>query len=68
VAEALVPDISRDCGGVEADGGGRGHTNRVQVAARITSEDHRPGCSILDTKTKMVKFNVNRIITAETLN
>ena len=63
-----MPDVRADGGvGVEAASWG-GHTDRVQVAERVTPEDHRLGFPILDRKAKIVKFNVNRIVTTESFN
>jgi hypothetical protein len=39
--------------------------DRVQVTIGITAQDHLLCAPILNRKTKMIKFNINRIITAE---
>jgi glycine/D-amino acid oxidase-like deaminating enzyme len=59
-----MPDICRDgCEGVQATVE-RGHADRVQVAGGVTAEDHPPGLPVLYRKAKMIKFHINRIITA----
>ena len=64
----MMPDVGADGGeGVQAASWWR-HTDRVQVASGVTSEDHLPGEPILDRKTKVVKLNINRIIATESFN
>jgi hypothetical protein len=68
VPKSLVPDVGAGGdGGVEA-AGWRGHADGVQIATGVTSEDHRLGLPILDRETKVIKLNINRIISTECFN
>ena len=64
MTQTSVPEInaggeSNRCGG----GGGR-RMHRIELVEAVTSVKYHPGSSILDTKTKLVKFNSNRIFTS----
>ena len=68
MTQTSVPEIdasgeSNRCGG----GGGR-RVHRIELVGAVTSVKYHPGSSVLDTKTKLVKFNSNRIFTSETTN
>ena len=64
MTQTSVPEIdaggeSNRCGG----GGGR-RMHRIELVEAVTSVKYHPGSSILDTKSKLVKFNSNRIFTS----
>ena len=59
VLEIDVGGESSRCGG---GGGGRKH--RIELAEAVTSVKYHPGSSVLDTNTKIVKFNSNMIFTS----
>ena len=59
VAKALVPKV----GGAGKESLRSGDM-RIEVVVAITSENHRAGTMILDRKTKIIKVNVNRIVTS----
>ena len=68
MTQTSVPEIdasgeSNRCGG----GGGR-RMHRIELIEAVTSVKYHPGSSVFDTKTKLVKFNGNRIFTSETTN
>ena len=68
MTQTSVPKINASgvrnrCGG----GGGR-RMHRIELIGAVTSVKYHPGSSVLDTKTKLVKFNSNRIFTSETTN
>ena len=42
--------------------------HRIELVEAVTSVKYHPGSSVLDTKTKLVKFNSNRIFTSYTPN
>ena len=61
MTQMSMPEIdaggeSNRCGG----GGGR-RMHRIELVGAVTSVKYHPGSSILDTKTKIVKFNSNKI-------
>ena len=39
--------------------------HRIELVGAVTSVKYHPGSSVLDTKTKLVKFNSDRIFTSE---
>ena len=62
--QTSVPEVdasgeSNRCGG----GGGR-RMHRIELVEAVTSVKYHPGSSVLDTKSKLVKFNSNRIVTS----
>ena len=63
VAEIDTGGESNRCGG----GGGR-RMHRIELVEAVTSVKYHPGSSVFDTKTKLVKFNGNKIFTSETTN
>ena len=40
----------------------------IELVRAVTPMKYHPGSSVFDTKTKLVKFNGNRIFTSETTN
>lgn len=56
VPEALMPQVGGAAG--EEAGGGGCRRDGVEIACRITSEEHLAGMSILNRKANIVKFNV----------
>ena len=42
--------------------------HRVELVRAVTSVKYHPGSSVLDTKTKLVKFNSDKIFPSETMN
>ena len=46
-------------------GGACQRLERIEIAGAVTAEDHCLRVSILDRETKIIKFNVDRIITSE---
>jgi len=62
-----MPKICRDDGEAVCGGAGR-RLERIEIAGAVTAEDHRLRVSILDRETKIIKFNVDRIITSEGTN
>jgi hypothetical protein len=62
VAEALVPQLLGDGGEV----GVRGWSHDwVQIAIRVTAQDHPLCLPILNRETTSIKFNVNWIVTTQ---
>ena len=59
-----VPEV--DAGGESnwCGGGGGRWMHRIDLIEAVTSVKYHPGSSVLDTKTKLVKFNSNRIVTS----
>jgi hypothetical protein len=42
--------------------------HRIELIGAVTSVKYHPGSSVLDTKTKLVKFNSDRIFMSEIMN
>ena len=61
VAEAAMPCVAGD--GEEGLVLGRWRGHGVELIRRVTPEDHRLRASVLDRKTNVIKFHVNRVIT-----
>ena len=69
MTEAGVPKIDTSGEGGGTTGGGRaGGMHRVKLARAVTLVEYHPGLSVFDTKTKLVKFNGNGILTSEATN
>ena len=68
MTQTSVPEI--DAGGESngCSGGGRRRMHRIELVEAVTSVKYHPGSSVLDTKTKLVKFNSNMIFMGETTN
>ena len=64
MTQTSVPEI--DAGGESnrCGGGGGQRMHRIALVEAVTSVKYQPGSSVLDTKTKLVKFNSNRIFTS----
>lgn len=57
VTQPLVPEVSGDRASERESRTRRGSTgDEVQIAFRITAENHHPGAEVLDRKTKLVKL------------
>lgn len=67
MAEACVPKVDTGGEGEVAGGVGGGH-DRVHVAGAVTSVEEHAGTSILNRKTRGVKFHSHRIITSKRTN
>jgi hypothetical protein len=68
MAKTGVPKVDTGGEGEWAAGGGGGRANGVEIAGAVTSVEEHPGTTILDRKTKGVKFHSHGIITTESLN
>ena len=64
MTQTSVPEI--DAGGESnrCGGGGRRRMHRIELVKAVTSVKYHLGSSVLDTKSKLVKFNSNRIFTS----
>ena len=68
MTQTSVPEIDASGESNRCSGGyGRG-MHRIELVRAVTSVKYHPGSSVLDTKTKLVKFNSNGIFTSETTN
>ena len=63
MTQTSVPEI--DAGGESnrCSGGGGRRMHQIELVEAVTSVKYHPGSSVLDTKTKLVKFNSTRIFT-----
>ena len=64
MTQTSVPKI---CAGEErnrSDGGGGRRVDQIELVGVVTLVKYHPGSSVLNTKTKLVKFNSNRIFTS----
>ena len=64
MTQTSVPEI--DAGGESnrCGGGGGQRMHRIELVEAVTSVKYHPGSSVLDTETKLVKFNSNMIFTS----
>ena len=64
MTQMSMPEI--DAGGESnrCSGGGGRRMHRIELVEVVRSVDYHPGSSVLDTKTKLIKFNSNRIVTS----
>lgn len=60
-----MPEVSRAGGGVEVV---VGVAERVEVVVGVKAEEDLLGSPILDKKTNIIKFNINRIFTSESFD
>lgn len=69
VTQALVPEINRGhAGEVVREGRGRVRSHAVQIAIRVTSENHQACAEVLHREAKHVKFDRNRVLTSKLTN
>ena len=68
MTQTSVPEINASGESDRCSGGGGGRMHRIELVGAVTSVKYHPGSSVLDTETKLVKFNSNRIFTSETTN
>jgi hypothetical protein len=61
MAEASMPEVDTDGEGERPVGGG-GRPNGVQIAGTVTAVEKHPSTTILDRKTKSVKFHSHIIV------
>ena len=63
MTQTSMPEI--DAGGESnlCSGGGGRRMQRIDLVEAVTSVKYHLGSSVLDTKTKLVKFNSNKIFT-----
>ena len=61
MTQASMPEIDADGESNRCGGGGGRRMHRIELVEAVTSEKYHPGSRILNTKTKPVKFNSNRI-------
>ena len=68
MTQTSMPEI--DVGGESnrCSGGGGWRMHQIELVGAVTSVKYHPGSSVFNTKTKLVKFNCNRIFTSETTN
>ena len=62
--QTSVPEIDADGESNQCGGGGGRRMHWILLVEVVTSVKYHPGSSVLDTKTKLVKFNSNRIFTS----
>jgi hypothetical protein len=67
MAEAGVPEVDTSGEGDRTAGGG-GRPNRVQIAGAVTAVEKHPSTTILNRKTRSVKFHRNIVITSKRTN
>ena len=68
MSQTSVPKINASREGHQCGGGGGRQMHRIELVEAVTSVKYHPGSSVLDAKTKLVKFNSNMIFTSETMN
>ena len=68
MAEAGVPEVDTGGEGEWAAGGGGGRPNRVQIAGAVTAVEKHPSTTILNRKTRGVKFHRHIIIASKRTN
>ena len=64
LTQTSVREIDASGESNRCSGGGGRRMHRIELVEAVTSVKCHPGSSILDTKTKPVKFNSNRIFTS----
>ena len=64
MTQTSMPEIDADGESNRCGGGGGRRMHRRELVEAVTSVKYHPGSSVLDTKTKLVKFNSNRIFTS----
>lgn len=65
MAKPLMPEAGGDSASERRCRRSRRAAHRIQVTAGVTAEDHRPGSEVLNRKATRVKFNRDRVVTAE---
>ena len=68
MTQTSVPKIDARRGSNRSGDEGGGRMHRIELVWSVTSVKCHPGLSVLDTKTKLVKFNSNRFFMSETTN
>jgi hypothetical protein len=68
MTQTSVPEINASGEGDRCGGGGARRMHRIELAGAVTSVKYHPDSSVLDTKSKLVKYNSNRIVKSETTN
>jgi hypothetical protein len=68
MTQTSVPKVNASGESDQCGGGGGRRMHRIELVGAVTSVKYHPGSSVLDTKTKLVKINSNRIFTSETTN
>ena len=64
MTQTSMPEIDADGESNRCGGGGGRRMHLIELVEAVTSVKYHPGSSVLDTKTKLVKFNSNRIFTS----
>ena len=64
MAQTSVPEIDASGESNRCGGGGCGRMHQIELVGAVTSVEYHPGSSVLNTKTKLVKFNSDRIFTS----
>ena len=63
MTQTSMPEIDASGESNRCSGGGGQRMHRIDLVEAVTSVKYHPGSSVLDTKTKLVKFNSNKIFT-----
>ena len=64
MTQTSMPEVDASRERNQCGGGGGWWIHRIELVGAVTSVKYHPGSSVLDTKTKLVKFNNNRIFTS----
>ena len=64
MTQASVPEIDSSGESNRCGVGGRRRVHQIELVGAVTSVKYHPGSSVFDTKTKLVKFNSNKIFTS----
>ena len=64
MTQTSVPEVDAGGKSIRCGGGGGWRMHRIELVEAVTSVKYHPGWSVLDTKTKLVKFNSNKNFTS----
>src|SRR4051812_1871516 len=68
MTQAIMPKIDTNGEDDRCSGGGGRLMHPIELVEAVTSVEHHPGPGVLDTKTKTIKLNSNKIFTSKRFN
>src|SRR4051812_19350193 len=68
MTQESMPEIDTNGEGDRCNGDGGRLMHQIELVRAVTSVEHHPGPGVLDTKTKTIKLNSNRIFTSKRFN